>query len=550
MLSHLKISNYAIIEELDVSFENGFVVLTGETGAGKSIILGALGLVLGERADLSVLNVKEQKAIIEAEFDIENYGLKPFFELHNLDFEPLTIVRREITPSGKSRAFVNDTPVKLNVVKELSSRLIDVHAQHQTLSIQQSDFQLDLVDRFAEIVDSVRDYETLYNSWKQDLTRLNELQDLEKEARAQEDYFQFQFDELEKVDLSAEQHEQDESDLQILENAEDIKRAFYESSAGLSEGEGNALERLREVKQLLSEIKEFGDKPSELFERLNSSLIELEDIAQELANESENVDLDPERLEVIRERMDEVNRLMHKHNVQSVSDLDELKSDLYEKLEKMGSLSDEIEDLNNKIQKKENELWERAQQISKSRKDALKPLAQKVEELLKRLAMEKAEFEIDCRIQESLGQKGIDELTFLFSANAGMPKREISKAASGGELSRLMLALKYILSQHKNLPTIIFDEIDTGVSGKIAGMLGKMLRGLAQNMQVFAITHLPQVAGQGNQHYRVFKYEEGGLTKSQLKLLDENDRVDEIASMLSGEERGEAAVQNARELLK
>ncbi|WP_170265000.1 DNA repair protein RecN [Salibacter halophilus] len=550
MLSHLKISNYAIIEELDVSFENGFVVLTGETGAGKSIILGALGLVLGERADLSVLNVKEQKAIIEAEFDIKNYGLKPFFELHNLDFEPLTIVRREITPSGKSRAFVNDTPVKLNVVKELSSRLIDVHAQHQTLSIQQSDFQLDLVDRFAGISDKVRDYESVYNGWKQDLTKLNELQELEKEARAQEDYFQFQFDELEKVDLSSEQHEQDESDLQLLENAEEIKRAFYESSAGLSEGEGNALERLREVKQLLGEIKEFGDKPAELFERLNSSLIELEDVAQELANESENVDLDPERLEVIRERMDEVNRLMHKHNVQSVSELDELKSDLSEKLEKMGSLSDEIEELTNKIQQNENELWESAKQISKSRKDALKPLAQKVEELLRKLGMEKAEFEIDCQIQDSLGQKGIDELSFLFSANAGMPKREISKAASGGELSRLMLALKYILSQHKNLPTIIFDEIDTGVSGKIAGMLGKMLRDLAGNMQVFAITHLPQVAGQGNQHYRVFKYEEGGLTKSQLKLLDENDRVDEIASMLSGEERGEAAVQNARELLK
>jgi DNA repair protein RecN (Recombination protein N) len=462
--------------------------------------------------------------------------------MHNLDFEPLTIVRREITPSGKSRAFVNDTPVKLNVVKELSSRLIDVHAQHQTLSIQQSDFQLDLVDRYAGIADPVREYEAVYDGWKQDLTRLNELQELEKEARAQEDYFQFQFDELEKVDLSAEQHEQDESDLQLLENAEDIKRAFYESSAGLSEGDGNALERLREVKQLLGEIKEFGDKPAELFKRLNSSLIELEDIAQELSSESENVDLDPERLEVIRERMDEVNRLMHKHNVQSVSELDELKSNLSDKLE--------IEDLTNKIQLEEDELIKRAQQLSKARNDALKPLGQKVEELLRKLGMEKAEFEIDCQIQENPGPKGIDELTFLFSANAGMPKREISKAASGGELSRLMLALKYILSQHKNLPTIIFDEIDTGVSGKIAGMLGKMLRDLAENMQVFAITHLPQVAGQGNQHYRVFKYEEGGLTKSQLKLLDENDRVDEIASMLSGEERGEAAVQNARELLK
>jgi DNA repair protein RecN (Recombination protein N) len=549
MLQHLRIQNFALIEETDVDFSNGLTVITGETGAGKSILLGALGLTLGNRADVGSLHDKTKKCIIEARFNVEAYQLNAFFERNELDFEAITTVRREITPEGKSRAFINDTPATLTVLKELGDRLIDIHSQHETLLLKETNFQFELVDAFAQTTLLFADYKKHYSALQKLKKQLDDLNNQELQAKKDLDYFQFQFNELEETEIKVGVLKELEEESETLENAEFIKSNLSKSSAALAGGDENIVSSLAVLKQQLQSIAKFNTRFNEFFERLNSVVIELKELGSDIDNAEEDVVYDPNRLEEVNSKLDKLNRLLKKHGVATEDELLNIKSGIELKLQQFSSLEVSIEKTRKEIAAQEKQCNTIASDLSKKRQKATEGIEQNIKTMLASLSMANAQFKIDLRPQEVLSATGFDQVSFLFTANKGAEFKELHKTASGGELSRLTLCLKALLAEHTALPTIIFDEIDTGVSGDVADKIGNILKLMGKRMQVITITHLPQMASKGSSHLYVYKSDTKDKTTSNIKLLNKEERVGEIAKMLSTGNPTETALKNAKELL-
>lgn len=549
MLTQLSISNYALISELSIDFSQGLSIITGETGAGKSILLGALGLVLGNRADLSSLKDTSNKCIVEAKVAISNYNLTDFFEEADLDYEAETIIRREILPSGKSRAFVNDTPVRLSVLNELRTKLIDVHSQHQTLALSDNSFQFSIVDALANNQDKIASYKRGFATLNQLKKELQNLELAQKEANQQYDYNLHLFNELEQVNIQEDEQEDLEVQLEKLNNIEDIKLNLSEALEISINEEIGVQNLLNTLENRLSKIAAFSKEYQELSERITSVKIELDDIVTELEDANENVEFNPAEIEKLNDRLQLLYNLQKKHYVASNKELLKV---LEELSEKVGSVENAEETINNKkkeIEEVTQKLDKVAALITKSRTTAIPKLTKQLEYLLSELGMKNARFSINIKPTENYLSNGKDELEFLFSANKGGNFGELKKVASGGELSRIMLSVKTILSENTKLPTIIFDEIDTGVSGEVSNKIAAIMQHMSINMQVIAITHLPQIASKGKQHYKVFKKEVNGITTTNLKQLNSEERIVEIAEMLSGKDISESALTHAKELL-
>lgn len=549
MLLHLSIENFVLIRKLDISFAGGFSAITGETGAGKSILVGALGLILGQRADTQVLMDKSRKCIIEGTFGLTGYGLEPFFEANDIDFEAQSTFRREINAQGKSRAFLNDTPVSLSLVKEIGDRLVDIHSQHQTLAINDSGFQMAVVDNMAGHQALLRNYVGLFQEYKQQQLILQELIESENKALADRDYFEFQYRELESANLIPGEQGSIEQELKVLDHSEEIKSRLFNASQHLTGGENPIISRISEVNTILSQAARFHPAVNELQHRFESCFIEMKDIVNELEQIETHVHFDEELANQFRERLNLLYHLEQKHQVKYIEELIALQQSLSDRLLGIASLASNIEELRHKISETESRLNALAAELSKNRRNA-KPLIEKeMKLLLASLALPDARFYIDLQTSAQLLPLGTDKINILFNANKGGEMREVAKVASGGELSRLMLALKSLLNQKGLLPTVIFDEIDNGVSGEIAGKVGAIMQRMSQSMQVIAITHLPQIAGKAHHHYLSYKATEKDLTISSLKMLSSDERVEEIARMLSNETITEAAKATAKELL-
>jgi DNA repair protein RecN (Recombination protein N) len=548
MLQKLAISNYALIDDLEISFDKGLNILTGETGAGKSIILGALSLILGQRAESRYFFNQQKKCVIEGTFLINGFHLKSFFEENDLDHEAETILRREITADGKSRSFVNDTPVNLTILKQLGEKLIDIHSQHATLEINDPEFQLLVVDSVAGHGELLSDYRSKFKTYKKNTSRLQQLIADSDKAKTDLDYYQFQFDELEKAKLEAGEQEKLEADLYTLSNAEEIKRSLVAACHLVQEGETSALLQLREATHHLSSLEKFNPAIAELHERLKSTVIELKDISSEIENIEQRTHTDEAKTIEINERLSVIYTLQKKHRVSTNIELLQLQDDLSEKIQQAVHGDEAIEKLQKQIAAEEKDLEELAGQLSANRTKAIPQIEKQVVQSLSEMGMGNSTLKIELS-PIPLGADGTDHVRFLFSANKGHALAEMSKVASGGELSRLMLSIKSLIASHTALPTIIFDEIDAGVSGEIANKVGLIMEHLAQNLQVITITHLPQIASKGNSHYFVYKDDASATTYTRIKQLSEQERVLEIAKMLSGDKPGESALQNARELL-
>lgn len=550
MLKRLHIKNYALLEEVTISFDKSLTVITGETGAGKSIMLGALGLVLGERADVAVLRNKQKKCIVEAGFLIEPYSLENFFAGNELDYEKETIIRREISPDGKSRAFINDTPVNLNVLKQLSQYLIDVHSQHETLLLNQASFRFNMVDAFANCLQERKQFAGFLSQLREKEKKLSELLAFEQQAKKDLDYYQFQFNELEQANLQAGQLQKLEQEFDTFNNTELIKQNLTKASVAIEGGEVNLLSNLAILKNTLSQLSRYGKVYEELTVRVNSVLIELKDISAEIDTANDSISFDQNKLEEITAQLDLLNRLLKKHGVSEEEELLKVKNEIEEKLQQFSSVEEEIKKLQTEIKKLNDNVWTKAKALSEKRKKVIPTIQSSVQKMLTSLSMPNAQLVINCTILDTCNNYGCDELQFLFSANKGLPLSELHKVASGGELSRLMLCLKSHLAEKTSLPTIIFDEIDTGVSGDVAHKIGTILYAMGKNMQVIAITHLPQIASKGKQHLFVYKQDVKNLAQSEIKALNTEERVVEIAKMLSTGKPTEAALSNAKELLK
>lgn len=549
MLSHLHVKNYALIESLEIDFQKGLTIITGETGAGKSILLGALGLVIGQRADSQVLRNKEQKCVVEATFNIKNYSLQPFFELNELDYSDECVVRREINPAGNSRAFINDTPVTLPILKELGNYLIDIHSQHETLAINSGAFQLSLIDAVAENNKLLSKYQELFAKYKLMQKQLAELKTQEEQSKKDFDYYSFLFNELEEAAINADEIKIAEEELETLNNAEEIQSNLLAAANILSEGELNTLNQLVEIKNLLNNAAKHNAHAKELADRVTSIYIELKELAREVTAASETIIADPEKAQMLSDKLDTYHHLLQKHRVSTAEELIQIKNDLESKLQYVSGLDTEIAKLENAIQTTEKHLLHQAEEISKRRNSKLQEIEKSVSQTLSALGMPNAVLKINCQKLDKLNETGLDSVQFLFSANKGSEPKELGKVASGGELSRLMLSLKAMLAKVKILPTIFFDEIDTGVSGEIAHKIGNIMEEMAKHMQVIAITHLPQIASKGKNHLKVYKKDKGDITHSSIKQLSNDERVEEIAHMLSGDKITDVALQNAKSLL-
>jgi DNA repair protein RecN (Recombination protein N) len=549
VLKKLHIKNYALLEEVTIGFDKSLTVITGETGAGKSIMLGALGLVLGERADMAVLRDKQKKCIVEASFLIDSYSLENFFTENELDYEAETTIRREIAPDGKSRAFINDTPVNLNVLKSLSQFLIDVHSQHETLLLNQASFRFNMVDAFANCIEERKQYNGFFVQLKEKEKKLNELLTFEQQAKKDFDYYQFQFTELEQVNLKEGNLQQLEQEYDTLNNAEFIKQNLVKASASIDGGEENILPHLSALKSSLAQLTRYGKTYEELAARVQSVYIELKDISAEVDNVNDKVVFDQQKLEDITTQLDLLNRLLKKHGASNEQELIKVKAEIEEKLSQFNSIEEQIQKLQTEIKKLNESVWTKAKALSDKRKKVIPVIQTSVRNMLADLSMPNAQLVINCKPTETLGNYGSDELQFLFSANKGLPLSELHKVASGGELSRLMLCLKSHLAEKTALPTIIFDEIDTGVSGDVAHKIGTILLKMGSTMQVIAITHLPQLASKGKQHLFVYKQDIKEQTQSEIKTLTAEERIVEIAKMLSTGKPTESALLNAKELL-
>ncbi|HEX8563461.1 MAG TPA: DNA repair protein RecN [Flavobacterium sp.] len=549
MITSLSIENFALIEKLSINFSGGFSIITGETGAGKSILLGALGLVLGKRADLSSLKSKSEKCVIEAHFQISQYNLKEFFEAHDLDYDDETILRREILPSGKSRAFVNDSPVNLQELQDLGDFLIDIHSQHQTRELSEESFQFEILDAIAGNHSDLRTYSGLLKKYKNDKNELNGLQQQLQQSVKEQDYNVFLLEELLAAQLKAGEQEELEILYEQLNNVELIKEQLDRSAAIANDDEVGAIKNLKEIKLSLQKISSFSVEYAQLAERAASVAIEVADIIDEVFRLSENISQDPQQLETVNQKLQAIYNLQKKHQVTSVEELLTIQEELDNKALSQDSLQQQMQKLEHQIIAAEAELDAIAEKIHLSRESAVPMLSDKLVQILEQLGMPNVRFRIGIAKSESYFQNGKDELTFLFSANKGSDFGLLKKVASGGELSRIMLAVKAILAQYSNLPTIIFDEIDTGVSGEIANKMGEIMRGMSNQMQVFAITHLPQIAAKGNVHFKVFKTAGEDQTYTQLTRLSTEERVIEIAQMLSGRDVSDSAINHARALL-
>ena len=549
MITSLSIKNYALIEKLSIDFSKGFSIITGETGAGKSIILGALGLVLGKRADLTSLKNKEEKCVIEAHFAISKYNLRPFFEANDLDYEDETIIRREILLSGKSRAFINDSPVNLQELQELSFYLIDIHSQHQTQELSEEQFQFEIIDAIATNQENILEYQTLLKSYKSDKSKLNSLQKRLTESQKEKDYNTFLLDELIAAHLKSGEQEILEADFEQLNNVEIIKESIDKSLAVANEEQIGVLHNLKEIKVSLQKIASFSPEYLSLLERVTSLTIEFDDISAELNRCSEKLINDPEQLELISQKLQLIYSLQKKHQVQSVDELLEIQSKLENSVLELGNLEHEIASINESIQQKATVLDSLSEIIHEKRLKAVPVLSQQLISILETLGMPNVRFKMDLSLASNYFENGKDELQFLFSANKGTDFGLLKKVASGGEMSRIMLAVKAILAQYSKLPTLIFDEIDTGVSGEIANKMGEIMKEMSQSMQIFAITHLPQIAAKGNAHFKVSKATVGEDTQSELRLLSNEERVVEIAQMLSGTVVSDSALNHAKALL-
>lgn len=550
MLSRLSISNYALINKLEVCFHKNLNSVTGETGAGKSIILGALGLILGNRADLSVLKNKELKCIIEGQFAIKNYLLEPFFEVHDLDYDEHSILRREITPAGKSRAFINDTPVTLKVLRELGLKLIDIHSQHQNLELSNQRFQLDLVDAVANSSQTLGKYQKLYYEFKALKKSLIETKQKAEKAKADLDYFQFQFVQLEEAGLKENEQDELEVELEKLSHAEDIKTVFAEVTNLLDNETFSVIQNLKESQKLLDKIKSYLENADELSERMQSVVFEVKDILDETSNLAESIEFNPVRITEVNERLNLIYSLQQKHNVSSVTELIALKNNFDEKINQAVGYDDEIAKLESEMESLLLKLESEANKLSTKRKKSFAVIEKSIVNDLKQLGMEKAKLQVVHTPRKEFQADGKDAVSFLFSANPDLRPDEISKIASGGEMSRLMLAIKNILRSSKALPTVIFDEIDTGVSGEIALKMGNIIKSFSRSTQIINITHLPQIAAKGDAHFHVYKYEEKGKTFTSIKQLDDLERVNELAKMVGGEKPTENTLKTAHELLE
>lgn len=549
MLLSLSIKNYALIESLETDFSNQFSVITGETGAGKSILLGALGLVLGNRADLSSLKDKEQKCIIEAQFNIVNYNLQSFFDENDMDYEDRTIIRREILPSGKSRAFVNDSPVNLQELQELGEMLLDIHSQHQTRELTEENYQIDIIDAVANNGDLVFSYKNILADFKSTQKELKQFVS-EKETLIKEyEYNSFLLNELLAANLVEGEQESLEQELEQLSNVEFIKENLDRILAIANEEQVGAIVNLKEIKLALQKVAAFSSSNAQLLERLTSSLLEIEDIISECEQSNEKILADPERLELVNTKLQIIYNLQKKHQVQTIAELLVIQNELDAKVIRVDDLDGAINKLQSELNSKQAKVDEIAKSISENRKKAAPILIEKIKAILVQLGMVEANFQIEIKHTDSYNAKGKDEVILLFSANKGTSFGLLKKVASGGEMSRIMLAIKAILANYSKLPTIIFDEIDTGVSGEIAIKMGEIMKEMSKTMQVFAITHLPQIAAKGNSHYKVSKRNVGETTISELNLLTKEERIQQIAEMFSGKDITDSALQHAKALL-
>lgn len=549
MLTSLSIKNFALIEKLSIEFENGFTTITGETGAGKSILLGALGLVLGKRADGSSLKNKDEKCVIEAQFSISKYNLQSFFESHDFDYDAFTIIRREILPSGKSRAFVNDSPVNVSDLQELGVYLIDIHSQQQTQELSGEKIQFEIIDAIAENADLLDEYATLLKSYKSNKSDLQKQREAYSNAQKEQDYNTFLLNELVEAKLVSGSQEELEQDYQQLNNVEFIKENLEKSLSLADSEQFGVSQSLKEIRTSLQKISNITSEYNAISDRANSVLIEFEDIVSEINTLAEQLVNDPEQLELLNQKLQLIYSLQKKHQVNTVEELIAIQSGLESKAFAVQDLEDAIAKLETALENNEKDLDKVALNLHQRRQNAIPVLAEKLVSYLVQLGMPNSQFDIQLSPKESYFTNGKDELQFLFSANKGVGFGLLKKVASGGEMSRIMLAVKAVLAQYSKLPTIIFDEIDTGVSGEIANKMAFIMEEMSANMQVFSITHLPQIAARGKQHYKVFKETIDNQTQSQIIRLTHEQRVQELAEMIAGKDLSEAAINHAKTLL-
>lgn len=551
MLKQLYIKNFTLIDELNIQMHPGFSVITGETGAGKSIILGAIGLLLGNRADSKSIKAGRDRCVIEAHFDLSKYDMQQFFTDNDID-EDLsdTIIRRELTAAGKSRAFINDTPVSLTKMRELGEQLVDIHSQHQNLLLQKEDFQLNVVDIIAQDEKQRKNYEAAYNQYRQANQKLNALKAEIEKNRENEDFLRFQFKELDEAQLQNGEQEELEQEYEMLSHSEDIKTALYQADNHLSGDDGNIIERLKQTSEQLANIKDVYPEVTELLERIDSSYIELKDIAQEVNGLTDHVEFDPARLETINERLDKLNSLQQKFHVRDLGELIETYHQLKEQLSHIDHSDEDVEAMEQEVTQLLENAQKQAKELTAIRTKAAKKIEEEMKQRLIPLGIPNVRFSISLT-EKPLSHDGGDKVSFLFSANKSTPLQPVTQVASGGEIARVMLSLKAMISGAVKLPTIIFDEIDTGVSGKIAEKMAQIMVEMGNHeRQVLSITHLPQIAAMGSHHYKVSKEETDNGTISRMTELSQQERVQEIAQMLSGSDVSEAALANAKELLR
>ena len=550
MLKQLHISNYALIDDLEVNFQPGYNVITGETGAGKSILLGALSFALGERADTNVLFDKDKKCVVEAQFALTDETLKSLFEENDLDFETECIFRRELNPQKKSRAFINDTPVALQTMKEIGSQLVDIHSQHDSLLLTDADFQLRLLDEIAQNGAVLTDYQDEYGNYNTLKRKLNELKELATKNTAENDYLKFQLEELEKADLKEGEYVEIEQTLHVMENSEEIKTLLVTANSLMDDSENAILGQVNDLASSLQRLRHLLPDTEELAERIENLKVELKDIAYDLRRKEDETQFDEEQLQSLQERYDLLSRLMMKHHVSDFEALISLRDSLKEKVNAFDNIDEEIAKVQKQLDASMKHLSQKAKTLHDRRCQAATAFSEKVTELVRQLAMPFAQFQVSVEGQDSFGSKGSDEIRFLFSANKGIAVDDLRRVASGGELSRLMLSIKSAVSDYNYIPTLIFDEIDTGVSGEVAAKIGGIMRQMGQSLQLISITHLPQVASQAEHHYFIYKDNEGERTQSHIRLLDSAERIGEIAKMLSNDQVTPEAIKAAEVLLK
>ena len=550
MLKQLHISNYALIDELDVSFENRFNVITGETGAGKSILLGALGFALGDRADTNILYDKDKKCVVEATFSLTDETLKPLFEGNDLDFETECIFRRELNPQKKSRAFINDTPVALQTMKGIGSQLVDIHSQHDSLLLTDADFQLRMLDDIAQNGETLKEYQEAYRNYNTIKRRLNELKEVATKNTTENDYLKFQLDELDKANLKEGEYAEIEQTLNLMENAEEIKTLLVTANGLMEDSETAILGQVNELSSTLSRLKHLLPDTDSISERIESLKVELKDIAYDLRRKEDGTQFDEGQLQSLQERYDLLSRLMMKHRFNEFEELITLRDNLKEKVNAFENIDEAIAKAEKELKASEKQLSSLARTLHDKRCQAATIFSEKVTALVRQLAMPFALFHVSVESQEGFGSKGSDEIRFLFSANKGIAIDDLSRVASGGELSRLMLSIKSAVSSYNYIPTLIFDEIDTGVSGEVAAKIGTIMRQMGQLLQLISITHLPQVASQAEHHYFIYKDNEGTRSQSHIRLLDTEERVTEIAKMLSNDKVTPEALRAAEVLMK